>query len=432
MDKGAGYRGYYSSDPALDLQNPSSIFRENLRARVRENERRLGALVRTRGGDAYNGDSVLDKYSSEDWDRENFARPRMKDGKSNSLYDKLSGIEEGFAQQARKIKTLEGNLGDRDDEIKLLRSELVKKLEKIVELEFELKATMPAFDEDLLSLGGDQLYDIDLNDSVRGTDSRSNELRGAKLMVTKLMTDLKNLENRYKEEQLKAARVIEELRLQNGDLRDSKMTKVIDSEKRVRQVEEECARLEKTVEMKDRQIENLKKELANLRLNQLAGRGDYFDREYSEFDRNLLRASPSNDRSSDDPRSMLTSEYLESLSREVPSPGRSIRFYDEVDEGPLARTKEAQMALIQQSRMRAGSFENVESPSNMLTEEDIFPRSNTSRSNPPGTSSPRSSNEASRSASIRAVRAVKQDQEQAVQRAKKTGFFGRRRLFGRV
>jgi hypothetical protein len=125
-----------SDDPKLDLQNPSSIFRENLRLRVRDDEKRLTDLIRQRreeeGRDYYfsGGES---KTSDEHITTKDFSRratttiPTNGNG-YNSLYDKLLDIEEGFSNQTRKIRALEGNIANRDDEIKKLREELVKKL----------------------------------------------------------------------------------------------------------------------------------------------------------------------------------------------------------------------------------------------------------------------------------------------------------------
>jgi hypothetical protein len=434
-------------DPKLDLQNPTSIFRENLRLRVREDEKRLGDLIRPRGTDYYSSPADESKSNNERGGRDNTrAMMRGNGGSDSFLYDKLLEIEEGFASQARRIRALEGNLVDREDEINLLRGELVKKLEKQVQLELELKSMEPrAIDEDLLSLTGSQLYDIDLDGSIRGNDSL--EVQRAKQMIAKLMADLRNLEQRYKEDQLNAARTIDELRLQNGELRENKTTMVVDLERRVREIEEECVRLGRSVEVKDRQIDNLKRELSTFRLNQMSGRGGAGDGQFSDFDRELLRSSPSayerdaartssfrRNQDDDTPRRFDDGDRVSDRNRDEPSyrsrsssPGRNIRFAENLDdEKPLSKTKESQLELIRQSRARSGSFDrSAGRDSNALTEDDIFPRGGErGRSGFTEASARRSDTR----------RVVRQDQEQAIQRAKSNGLFGRasRRLFGRA
>jgi hypothetical protein len=433
-------------DPKLDLQNPTSIFRENLRLRVREDEKRLGEMIRRRGGGDYNSSPADEsKSNNENGGRDNGrAMMRGNGGPDSFLYDKLLEIEDGFSIQARKIRALEGSLIDREDEIQILRSELERKIGTIVQYEIELKSMAPrAIDEDLLSLTG-ELYDVDLDGSIRGNDSAEGQR--ARLMVAKLLADLRNLENRYKDDQTKAAKTIESLRLENGELRENKTKMVVDLERRVQEIEEECVRLGRSVEVKDRQIDNLKRELATFTLNQMSRAGDG---QFSDFDRELLRSSPSayerdaartssfrrnRDEEIDTPRRFDGEDRAADREREEPSyrsrsssPGRNIRFAENLnDKEPLSKTKESQLELIRQSRARSGSFDrSAGRDSNALTEEDIFPRSGErGRSGYNEVSGRRSDNR----------QAVKQDQEQAIQRAKSNGLFGRasRRLFGRA
>jgi hypothetical protein len=432
-------------DPKLDLQNPTSIFRENLRLRVREDEKRLGDMIRRRGEDYNSSPADESKSNNENGGRDNGrAMMRGTGGPDSFLYDKLLEIEDGFAIQGRKIRALEGSLIDREDEIQILRSELERKIATIVQYEIELKSMAPrAGDEDLLSLTG-ELYDVDLDGSIRGNDSAEGQR--ARLMVAKLLADLRNLENRYKDDQTKAAKTIESLRLENGELRENKTKMVVDLERRVQEIEEECVRLGRSVEVKDRQIDNLKRELTTFRLNQMSKAGDG---QFSDFDRDLLRSSPSTygrdasrtssfrrnrDEEIDTPRRFDGEDRAFDREREEPSyrsrsssPGRNIRFAENLDDKePLSKTKESQLELIRQSRARSESFDrSAGRDSNVLTEEDTFPRSGErGRSGYNEVSGRRSDNR----------QAVKQDQEQAIQRAKSNGLFGRasRRLFGRA
>lgn len=434
-------------DPKLDLQNPTSIFRENLRLRVREDEKRLGDMIRRRGGDYYSSPADESKSNNDNnGGRDNGQSAMRANGGADSfLYDKLIEIEEGFSLQARKIRSLEENLIDREDHVNTLRSELVAKLERIVQLELEVASMAPrAVDEDLLSLTG-ELYDVDLDGSIRGNNSA--DVQRAKQMLSKLFADLRNLEQRYKEDQLKAARTIEFLRLENGELRENKSTTVNDLERRVQEIEAECVMLGRSVEVKDRQIDNLKKELSTFRLNQLSGRDGAGDGQFSEFDRELLRSSPSTyerdtartssfrrNLDDDTPRRSDGEDRAFDREREAPSyrsrsssPGRNIRFAENLeDKEPKSKTKESQLELIRQSRARSGSFDrSAGRDANALTEDDILPRGGErGRAGFNEVSGRRSDNR----------RAVRQDQEQAIQRAKSNGLFGRasRRLFGRA
>jgi hypothetical protein len=342
--------------------------------------------------------------------------------------------------------------------------------ERIVDLEFELKASVPQYDEDLLSLTGDQLYDIDLDGSIRD-NGRSVEMQRAKLMVTKLMADLRNLESRYKEDQLKSARAIEELRLQNGELHETKTSKVTELEQRVREIEKECLQLERRVQVKDMQIGNLKKELAALRIDQLSGRRrGSNDGQYSDFDRDLLRSLPTandmeytrtsslrrgrddtlngtnDDESKDQDRDVMRPTNFDrnrSLSRSrAPSPGRNIRFAEDTkEEEALASAKEAQQELVRQSLQRAGSFSSrgqlSDHDSARMTEYDMFVRNEEQRgrgSFREDGSNSIGGNSVSGGRRSDDLRAVKQDQEQAIQRAKTNRLFRQasRRLFGRA
>ena len=363
------------------------------------------------------------------------------------LKEKMADIQDGFDKQVRKIQSLQKELDSKNDEIDSLRLELVKKLQRIVEIEFDLETHeihYTAYAAEQFKLGEEALNEIktskssensndDSHSSIAADGSKKFTAKKAQKLISKLLSDLDNLELRYKEEKVKAASALEKVGLENDDLRakveilrkragdlsdntseqgdDSKddsftaltiaqirkhadiaearknlfrkevqhlrsemdelkreaeadevrakleidalkdenqvlqtrisqleakqgggllkkkkkedviCDKLLELEKKIQENYKERCRLESAVEIKDKQISTLKKEVANLRLRDISD-GNINDTIYTEFDASLLRSAPSRPRFSVNHSSVAPGEgddtaYVQDLQRQL-------------------------------------------------------------------------------------------------------------------
>lgn len=231
---------------------PRTSVRESLRARLREQEKRLSTLVRNTSGDG--SESFLTKIKTVQENlkqmeqeksqlEEELSRLKNATEDDDFLKEKMASIQEGFDKQVKKIQSLQHEIGSKNNEIDMLRTELVKKLKKIVELEFDLQTHevhYTEYAEEQFKLGEAALAEIksmrksseekdDDNMSVvssKSTKTTSGQLRAsdaqtprkAQKLISKLLADLDNLEMRFKEEKLMSSAMIEKLTLTNSDL----------------------------------------------------------------------------------------------------------------------------------------------------------------------------------------------------------------------
>jgi hypothetical protein len=265
---------------------------ESIRARLRQQERRLTDLVqRQTSADTSTEDqfkhemievkSNLDKVEQEKYALEQkleyLKNQQLQDQAALSshdvtdhdafLRDKLNGIQRGFQEQASKIQALETEVVSKNAEIDKYRYEIVCKLKRIVELEFDLEMhdihytdyanNQFKLGDDALSLmktesedhGKHEDFDDDTNDEViveddialskamiglpesddtgeaikiEGTimgEKKSLTPKRAQKLIAKMLKDLDHLEATYKKEKLKTARTSEQLKNENEDLR---------------------------------------------------------------------------------------------------------------------------------------------------------------------------------------------------------------------
>lgn len=228
---------------------PRTSVRESLRARLREQEKRLSTLVRNTSGDG--SESFLTKIKTVQENlkqmeqeksqlEEELSRLKNATEDDDFLKEKMTSIQEGFDKQVKKIQSLQHEIGSKNNEIDMLRTELVKKLKKIVELEFDLQTHevhYTEYAEEQFKLGEAALAEIkslkksseekdDDNMSVVSFKSTAGPLRAsdaqtpkkAQKLISKLLADLDNLEMRFKEEKLMSSAMIEKLTLTNSDL----------------------------------------------------------------------------------------------------------------------------------------------------------------------------------------------------------------------
>jgi hypothetical protein len=229
---------------------PKRSKRESIRARLRAQEERLSSLVRSTSGDGL-GNGILNEMKSVQ-----ASLQKMEEEKSqlqqellklktvtdddDYLKEKMGAIQEGFEKQVKKIQSLQDELDDKNNEIDILRTQLVVKLQRIVELEFDLETHevhYTTYAAEQFKLGEEALEELkqdaveanSMNESTTsvGTTSdtmdpanRSKKLtpRKAQKLISKLLADLDSLEIRYKEEKLQSASVTEKLKIEKSDL----------------------------------------------------------------------------------------------------------------------------------------------------------------------------------------------------------------------
>lgn len=237
-----------SGDATGDGETPPEMSaRERIRARLRASEARLSTLVRKTSGDG--SESVLSEMKSvrqslqksetekSELEAELNRLRNATDG-DDFLKEKMTGIQEGFEKQVKKIQSLEDDLLAKNNEIDNYRQELLRKLHCIVELEFDLETHdvhYTTYAAEQFKLGEEALAEIktqkqqhagnDDSNSSLGLDSERSESkrrltpRRAQKLISKLLSDLDNLEARYKELKLKADAKSETMEMEHEELR---------------------------------------------------------------------------------------------------------------------------------------------------------------------------------------------------------------------
>ena len=235
-----------SSSPAASGELSPRSKRESIRARLRAQEQRLSSLVRNTSGDGMGG-GLLDqmksvKESLKQMEEEKsqleqeLSRLRSATDDDDYLKEKMGAIQEGFEKQVKKIQSLQDEVDDKNNEIDLLRTQLVMKLQRIVELEFDLETHevhYTTYAKDQFKLGEEALQELkmesqtNLNESMSSiatdgvdADGKPKKLtpRKAQKLISKLLSDLDSLEVRYKEEKLRSSSYVEKLKIEKSDL----------------------------------------------------------------------------------------------------------------------------------------------------------------------------------------------------------------------
>jgi hypothetical protein len=170
--------------------------------------------------------------------QDELSRLRNATDDDDYLKEKMGAIQEGFEKQVKKIQSLQDEVDDKNNEIDLLRTQLVMKLQRIVELEFDLEThevhyTSYAADqfklgeEALQELKMDSQSNLNMNESTSSLATDSMDVDGkpkkltprkAQKLISKLLSDLDSLEIRYKEEKLRSASITEKMKIEKADL----------------------------------------------------------------------------------------------------------------------------------------------------------------------------------------------------------------------
>lgn len=225
--------------PTPTMQSPKSK-RESIRARLRAQEQRLSSLVRSTSGDGMNGglmdqmksvrESLKQMEEEKSQLEQELNRLRGATDDDDYLKEKMGAIQEGFEKQVKKIQSLQDEVDDKNNEIDLLRTQLVMKLQRIVELEFDLETHevhYTTYAADQFKLGEEALQELKMESQTNLNESATSLAmdepkkltpRRAQKLISKLLSDLDNLEIRYKEEKLRSASVTEKLKIEKSDL----------------------------------------------------------------------------------------------------------------------------------------------------------------------------------------------------------------------
>lgn len=132
------------AEEAGDSTVTRESLRESLRARLRAQEARLKGLVRNASSDGVESvigqmktkmHQVAAEKSALEMELE---RLRGAAGDDEFLKDKLADIQEGFDKQVRLIQSLQRQLDERHESEEKLRSLMLARLSRLVELEFDL------------------------------------------------------------------------------------------------------------------------------------------------------------------------------------------------------------------------------------------------------------------------------------------------------
>jgi hypothetical protein len=224
---------------------PEMSARERIRAKMREQEKRLSSLVRSSSSDGGSSmisqmkdvEANLKKMESEKSELEGELN-RLKNATDGDdfLKEKMSGIQEGFEKQLKRIQALEDEVLAKDGELDHLQVELMRKLHRIVELEFDLETHdvhYTAYASEQFKLGEDALAEIkshekilkraggDSESSLAGENSPDQKLtaKRAQKLISKLLSDLDSLEARYKQEKLDMSAKAAQINMENEQLR---------------------------------------------------------------------------------------------------------------------------------------------------------------------------------------------------------------------
>lgn len=235
-------RGPGSTDKASDSEggDPEPVNkRESIRARLRQSEMRLTSLVRTTSGDGENSfisqmRSVQQKMQEVEKEKSALENELAKlqnatDG-DDFLKEKMTSIQDGFMKQVKLIQKLEDEVLAKNNEIDHLRHELVDKLRRIVELEFDLETHSVHYTDyasEQFKLGEEALAEIqgmqkeESGDIMGDNSDQAKKLppRRAQKLISKLLADLDDLESRYKEEKLENAANVGKMELETEELK---------------------------------------------------------------------------------------------------------------------------------------------------------------------------------------------------------------------
>lgn len=231
-------------EPSRDeaVETPTLTRSQAIRARLREREKRLTSLVR--GSKEDGNTSFLEKLAKVESNLKQMEEEKSQlknelnklqeaTGDDEYLKEQMRSIQEGFDKQVKKIQSLDDELVSKNSEIDNLRDELVVKLRKIVELEFDLETHeihFTSYAAEQFELGEEALAEIRAgsdkksvasigSDDQKPVSPRRNLSGSARKLISKLLADLDKLEARYKEEKLLSAAKMEEFRLENSELR---------------------------------------------------------------------------------------------------------------------------------------------------------------------------------------------------------------------
>jgi chromosome segregation ATPase len=222
---------------------PEMSTRERIRARMREQEKRLSSLVRSSSSDGSSyisqmkeGEANLKRMEDEKSELEGELN-RLKNATDGDdfLKEKMSGIQEGFEKQLKRIQALEDEVLDKDGEIDHLQVQLMRKLHRVVELEFDLETHdvhYTSYASEQFKLGEDALTEIKSQEKLlqrAGGDSQSSltgekgseqlTAKRAQKLISKLLADLDSLEARYKQEKLDMSAAAAKINMENEQLR---------------------------------------------------------------------------------------------------------------------------------------------------------------------------------------------------------------------
>ena len=255
------------------LQGDISSRREQIRAKLRASETKLRSFASAASEDLNHIATVqadLKKLESEKSQLEvelNKLKHEADTEGDDFLQEQMVGIQRGFEAQVHKIQSLQAELQSREDEIECLHEELVRKIRRIVELEFDLETHEVHYTNyaaEQFKLGEEALSEIkemraierrsscsgNMNSgsmspvknkaklgsstsSLTGTtgddttSACSSRIAAASLtaprktqqLITKLLSDLDDLEERYKTDKLESATELQQVHLLNDQLR---------------------------------------------------------------------------------------------------------------------------------------------------------------------------------------------------------------------
>ena len=136
-----------TDDPDMDARRSR---REALRAKLRGAEKRLLSFTSKPNEDGSGGGGFLGQMAAVQADlkkveeeksklEQQLSKLRDSTGGDSYLSEKMASIQEGFDKQVETIRSLQEQVITKDDEIERLHEELIEKLRRVVELEFDLE-----------------------------------------------------------------------------------------------------------------------------------------------------------------------------------------------------------------------------------------------------------------------------------------------------
>jgi DNA repair exonuclease SbcCD ATPase subunit len=229
-----------------DARESSSNKRESIRAKLRAQEERLKGIVKTTTGDDGSGVSLYDQMvavkndikqmeeTKSELEKELAKLKSSTPADDEFLNEKMSSIQAGFDQQVAKIQSLQDELVEQKSHVSKLHHELVNKVQRIVELEFDLETHdvhYTAYAAEQFKLGEEALAEIrrqqpaapEMAPAHEGANAKPEvsavSTKKAQKLISKLLSDLDNLEARYKQEKLQVSSKVAVLEEQNEGLR---------------------------------------------------------------------------------------------------------------------------------------------------------------------------------------------------------------------